>query len=712
MCVHESWCRGRRNLCDWQILAYAILRAETEELFEWAFRCFAKIFKEAPLVIFTDGDVNIENAIAQLQLSSFAWDNQAPLWEHTSHCLCVYHLSENFFRHIKPLFGTDVANWKKAIDLFWHIAKESDSHSRATFEDDWQQLVDHVDTIVADSEGKRRQLQWLDEKKKQARKFCARYVWTNCTLGVHSTQRSEAAHSGLKSGISRRMDVSELIEYLEQYNTNSRSKRAVADEVLRLKQAQQNAATALVDFFHDKLVPHAYKLLLQQQNEALMYDAIPSVSEGDDTIAPTAWRVTRRVRRATASQVSVEINLDDDGSINWIRSLAPQDNGLGGDSRARVTTLTDCSCQFPIAFGGLPCRHEQCVHLRNGSGPDEFRALLDRVSFRWIAISEAQEHSLITNLRLKPEPIVHKLFTRVHKRGEREDRFKSLTTHANALVELGVRSDVDFEAATSGLRDLIAHLQNLRMPPSRRGSGAAAATGAQGAGQEGASNDNEQTMTGESATAVVESHKDQMSLKNALNMVYMPCAKPTDNEWTTDGWWRSLVKRRIAWKYENKKRGGWAVGIIIKAGISDEETFHCAHEDITGNSEQEAGAAAADADSSDEDAAADEEPAASDEPAADDDIYDNSVALNEGDVRIHFPEDNTYDDLYLSIDNYTTIATASVRAWMLLETRPLGVAPGTFVRAPPKANRRGRARTTRAVAQHGGPMARKRAKKH
>lgn len=695
-----------------QILAYAILKAETQDMFEWAFRCFAKIFKVAPAAIFTDGDDKIAEAILHLQLPAYAWNGESPVWADTKHCLCVFHLSENFFRHIKPLFAADTENWKKAIDMFWRIAKESDAASRDSFDSDWQQLVDHIAANVQDSTAKDNQLKWLEGLKAKRHKFCARFVWSLCTWGIHSTQRSEAIHSSLKAGFTRRMDISDLIEYLEMHNKDARSRHAVAQELLRMKQAHRGCTTALAEYFHDKLTPYAYKLLLQQSHEALMYDAKQTDwSSEDDFEAGDEWHVTRRVRQQEATQqLAVELALNADGSIDWVRSTAPQDVGQGQDSRPRTTTLNGCSCQFSIAFGGIPCRHEQCVHLRNGSGDEIFYQLLQRVSTKWAAISSDQEATLVTNLRLAPAPVVHQLFTRVSHRSEREQRFKELSLRANAVIELGVRTDFDFDAAMTGLTELIEKLSQLRMPPRGQASDVDAPS---------ASRHQESTMTHPQAAHLEESHTDAASLKRIMGVTYKPCAMPTAEQSSDATWWRSLLKHAIAYKFRPKRSGGWAVGIIMKVGVSATETVHCTPEDVSphistalepddeaeGNAdgeeevtENDTGERCEESEDGDVD---DEEEG---EPGEVVDIFDTSVQLTESEVRVYYPSDKTFADHTLVVDDYTTAATASIRSWMLLEQKPLGVAPGAPVRPPRKANRVGKPRSVRGKP-HMGPTA-------
>jgi hypothetical protein len=136
------------------ILAFALLLEETHMMFSWAFQCFAEVFRTPPRTFFTDGDYCIASAFAAVSEAGGPWSG-------AKHLLCVFHISKNFYQHIKCLFGVNLDAWKKAHDMFWSIAKESDAYSRATFDLDWENLMDLVDASVADSPAKEREMEWL-----------------------------------------------------------------------------------------------------------------------------------------------------------------------------------------------------------------------------------------------------------------------------------------------------------------------------------------------------------------------------------------------------------------------------------------------------------------------------------------------------------------------------------------------------------------------
>ena len=162
---------------DTVILGACLLLHEDIESFEWAFVPFHATFKIPPYVMFTDGDVCMARAIADV-------------FPTTVHLLCIYHLSLNFVEHIKPLFVGREADesYRKALDGFWRVAKNSDKLSRDMFDQDFDQVVVYVETLNTHSEKKEQALAWLEDLRDKRTKWAARFTWKYATLGVHSTQ--------------------------------------------------------------------------------------------------------------------------------------------------------------------------------------------------------------------------------------------------------------------------------------------------------------------------------------------------------------------------------------------------------------------------------------------------------------------------------------------------------------------------------------------
>ena len=83
---------------------------------------------------FTDGDGAMAAALRTV-------------WPLTTHLLCTYHLQNNFYVHIKPLF-TYSANkdmWRTFLKHWWGICKKQDIDSCSEFDTEWSELIDITD---------------------------------------------------------------------------------------------------------------------------------------------------------------------------------------------------------------------------------------------------------------------------------------------------------------------------------------------------------------------------------------------------------------------------------------------------------------------------------------------------------------------------------------------------------------------------------------
>ena len=231
-----------------EVIAAAILAKETCSMFEWAFRCFHAVFKKSPRCIFTDGDGEIARAIALMGSSTIAELDglAAAAWGGIHHNLCVYHLAQNFFKHIKPIFGTNIEGWHKACNAFWRLAKETDTSSMHSLNNQFAELVAFIDKSTNASNAKQNSLKWLETLRERKFQWCARYVWNVCTWGLHSTQRAESLHGCLKATLPRLLTIPELLEAIDKYNEQSRESRLLKQEILRIKQGTAAGLCALV----------------------------------------------------------------------------------------------------------------------------------------------------------------------------------------------------------------------------------------------------------------------------------------------------------------------------------------------------------------------------------------------------------------------------------------------------------------------------------
>ena len=218
------------------ILAIALLNIEDTAHILWSFECFHAVFKVKPAILVTDEGAPILAAFdAFSQRPGFGWDG-------VFHRLCIFHLSKNFWNHVSPLVN-DRAKFHQLTNLFWKICKQTDADSRDNFDTEWGDFVDQVES--ASTNGKRWDVTkaWLLDMKAKSSKFVYRFTWTTCTYLINSTVRSEAINSAVKSRAAHaNMRVTPLLQNLDEYNYESRQKKAADAVRLALRQLQTASA--------------------------------------------------------------------------------------------------------------------------------------------------------------------------------------------------------------------------------------------------------------------------------------------------------------------------------------------------------------------------------------------------------------------------------------------------------------------------------------
>ena len=653
-----------------------------------------------------------------------------PLWPNSSHYNCVFHLSQNFFDHVKPPFGADFDGYKSAINCFWVIAKQTDSRSRDTFNSDWNRLEGCL-YKVEDSPGRQRALEWLQGLKHKAHKWCLRFVWSKCTWGVHSTQRAESTQAQVKASLLRNLQVKQLLPQLDSVNEVSRSNAAVREAVARLKQQRQRANCALVEFLEPLLSPFAMKLLFEQQLLAVNYD-VNSLEESTDEDDPLHdsiglhsrnalfdgenWAVRRRGTTAPLNLV-----LTADGEIDWENTVGTEDFGRSEVSAPhRITSLLHCSCQFDIAFGGIVCRHViQCHSVKQSSLADH-KAVLNNIKTKWLQVDSTTSDRMIAKQRSAPDPTIAPI--RIRASGgtlSRAERSQLLKQEFNVLSDLALASNHHFDAIIEALKktklDILNPSQTSTAPRERPRFGGNVTSDAQATTTPATTTEPTEPApvapTSASATDEADLNKLLGGLRQTLSLA------PTEDDLVDDGWWVKLVDREIAIKTKQKRAGGWCMGIIVSA---------CGGDDTVTNTEHNYHLAAEDGDGADEEGGEDEGEGeggddggevegddvnladSSDEAEAETGGYSSveAVVLEAGQVKVIFPaEGNAWDIYHLQLKTYTSSAYASKGSWMLLEDRPLGVGDGEQVRQPRAHRKVGRPRGRR-FTKAAGPLGR------
>ena len=633
------------------IIACVLFRNEDHPTFEWCFSCFAQTFVTKPSVLFTDHDPAIQRAYETLS----AFDSDP--WYDTKHFLCVFHISKNLSKHLKPLFA-DNSQWHHVNHLFWRIAKESDWQTVDNWDEEWKGLVDFVEnngkSDASDSSGKRDKktnaLKWLRTLEDDKEKWAARFVFAVCTFGIHSTQRSESTNAALKGYFIRgRMLMTEVTRNVDEYNKQSRDRHAVDAHLLKVRNAKTSAAsTAAVRSLEDKLTPYAMSLVLQQESLVLQYHVISrdDKDENEDYPDPPEGRVeeddnfvyvTRHQLPEVVRQPCLYDDADEPHSFNIPTDFGLADAPNGATPlKYRITTLTSCSCQFPMAFGGLPCRHilAACMWDKVTEYPT------DDIASKWLRMDVEEENHL-------HEALVHDAEAKAPKPPRpsgslastltRPERYRVLLSSARDVAEKACETAESFKETKELLRTLTLRLRSgmslggawlpIEEEEEDDGDEQEAAPAA-----EHVVEDNEMHQT--ISTAHLKDDQDWNASMGITRQPVMALSKKEPEDY---------ISSTIMIKYNNKRRGEWYAGRVTSY---DEESGH--HE-------------------------------------------------------IHFEVDHQVEWHYLEDAKYTSTPSATKWSWVLLEPRPLSDELDASTVRPPAGGSIGRPRSKRFAPAPGHP---------
>ena len=460
------------------VLAVCLIRGEDQESFEWCFRCFAKYFRVPPRVLITDGDGNIERAFEIMKGNL--------LWVDCVHHLCVFHISKNVYKHVRPVFGANVKGFSSVQDKFWKIAKNSDVGSILQFDEEWEELTLLVTNEVRDSEADNvtRVVNWIKvELYNKRRKWAARFVSQHPTCGMLSSQRAEVTQAKLKSGLSANSRVVDLLHHIDDKNENSAARASVFE--IRLNYRNIEAATHslnIIRLLRPVLTPYAFSLVLAQEKQSTHYWSIacakaeegnasnmeysPSWEEGDegsyrrysplevdregvlrDLVPAAAEQQYAVIRHATAPpQEEVELEYDEDGCvINF--DTATETSPVS----VRRTTTNWCSCMFFICMGGLPCRH--MIHILMTLQMNKYPT--NRILQRWLAMSAYQVDTAVSRMLATQLPVLNSSAAiPTLRRTPREDQYHALFSEFRMTTDIVLGNEEKFENMLVSLQDL------------------------------------------------------------------------------------------------------------------------------------------------------------------------------------------------------------------------------------------------------------------
>ena len=314
----------------------------------------------------------------------------------------MFHLSKNFWNHISPIIA-DRTKFHRLTSLFWKIAKNTDSQSLESFDDEWDSFKNEISSAA--TEGKRCDdaLDWLDDLRTKAPQFAYRYTWQHLTLLVNATVRSEAINSALKTrAVHANKKLWPLVEDMDDYNVNSRTGKAQDAVRLALRQHTTPGLPLWVDRLRAKVTPYAFELICAQYTLSVNYRAtLMPDQDGVDV-----WHRKYRLVPFEPAAFEGTYVYDDMGNL---QTSAPEDFGLC-DSCApdgRIVSIVECSCQFGISSGLDTCRHRM---NRVGALMDEIsdedlgNITAVNIANKWLVLSPEEESAATRRLRLKPNP--------------------------------------------------------------------------------------------------------------------------------------------------------------------------------------------------------------------------------------------------------------------------------------------------------------------
>ena len=421
-----------------KILACSLLLDESSESAVWAARCFLDCFRVAPLIVFSDCAPQLKVAVAAV-------------FPDAKHLYCIWHLSKNMMTNLRPACGGDDALWHRVSSMWWKIAKQSDSSSRATFDAEWAALGALLDESTAAGPSMDTARAWLAKMALEREHWAYRFTWQYVTLGLHSTQRIEAVHSAISHFLRASTLLTLLLPQLESYSLDVSVRASVRDYrfIQRLlAAADQMAPHPFITAMTPVLTAYALVLLKSQLQQAMQYVATP-IADADGVVR--SWSISRRPD-TWGLQGDAEAQ-GDDADLGLSSSLF---------SVVRVTTLDGCSCQYLTCYG-MPCRHMLYLYVLQ-----QLELRVELFDARWKQRSDAAKLAAEQALLLRRP---QRAPGGAAALPDRSERFHLIMHAARDVAQVGAESAGSFSAAMGGLAQL---LSSLRQTPAAAGAAAPA----------------------------------------------------------------------------------------------------------------------------------------------------------------------------------------------------------------------------------------------
>ena len=517
------------------VLAVGLLRGQDYQSYEWLFRRYHDVFKVKPRTMYTDSAPELDLAIVECSTI------ESDIWYGITHHLCIFHLSQNVFDNCRKAFGTgQTEQWRKMIDEFWRMAKNSDVRGKISFDSDFHRLVMMVVNALheagVDDPDEHPAVKWLLTTLYPKReKWAACYTWGTCSWGAHSTQRSESWNRTAKLDVNKHTRVTELVKVLDKKNKTARDDQVVHDirAAIRQSASRLNELPAFLHTVANKLTPYAADLLKAQLahyasgESALFEDADPDLDE---------YQVTR----VTPCQPNGRTpTTNEDGTFrSW---QADEDFGLNDSPvvKDRMSSKLCCSCQYPTCYR-LPCRHELALWIRHQQiAREALQYPIDLIGSKWIVLSE-QEQAEQTH-RLRTTDTTRPIFDTGVSGGPTfispAARYPLLMAEFRSVAQLGALNMKNVSYVREALAELI---KQLSLKPA----------GTDAAGPDAV----DFTASKKKATG-----KDAVSLMERLGTSLEPVPKHDALPIITAGLEDGVA---ILLKYDKKKSGNWVSCVV------------------------------------------------------------------------------------------------------------------------------------------------------
>ena len=337
------------------LIAYLVHRAEDFEEIFWGLRCFHAHFPVPPATVLTDSGAGWLSALDKFNMPGMPW-------HFTKLLLCIFHLDINFVKHISPLFRGSASGWLEVHNMFWRLAKDSDSTLQSTVIQDIDRMIGYVrEHGKGTLKSMELALNWMTGTLKEiARKWVACITWASFTALMHSTQLAESNHASLKSLRQNNNSLIELHAAIENKDEERSFTKAVEEVRLQWKNtAGSNTPPLFITSMQGIITGYAYDLLLAQFGQCMLYTYTPVPSDllpYSIMNPPNSHFYVSRSGDLTRNSIEHHNN----GSTS---NSSTADIGIGDEHRSRITSIESCSCQL-LTSGGIPCRHIICLIIR------------------------------------------------------------------------------------------------------------------------------------------------------------------------------------------------------------------------------------------------------------------------------------------------------------------------------------------------------------